>query len=208
MNFLNVCLLGLLHLSTGLCYNYKGIDRHHTSSNVIRRGLPTSVERDFTYEFSKIRRLIPSLVLASTLICQQPLPFSIYAAQAESLTASEMIKSDIVPKVETLKDILFLIRTCGDLIDKQDYAGIRALFRTEPASSLRTTCRKVKLFLPSKAEQDNFGNNYSDMIDSIDTLDSFALKRMQGQSDDKTLKNVLEVAIVKYGAMLQAIPAL
>lgn len=42
-----------------------------------------------------------------------------------SLTAAELLKNDISPRVETLNDILFVLKLYPSYADKGDYASIR-----------------------------------------------------------------------------------
>lgn len=120
---------------------------------------------------SLTQKILPTILL-SGIIFNSPIYGVPTPAVADSLTASELIRSDLQPKIEILKDILFTIKTYPELIDKQDYLTIRSLLRSEPAVSLRVTCRKLKQFLPSKSQQDSFGSAYSTMIDSVDDFDS------------------------------------
>ena len=53
---------------------------------------------------------------------------------SKQLTAAELLKSDIDPKVDALKDILFVLKLYPDYADKRDYISIRqslVLFQLE-----------------------------------------------------------------------------
>jgi len=153
-------------------------------------------------------KTLPTLALLLTLFNQLPIGYSSVHAETEPLTAIQLIKSDVAPKAEKLNDILFVLRTFDDLITKQDYTQLRSLLRQDPAVTLRTTARKLKLLLPSKQEQDIFGVAYDKMIDALDDMDTINLKRIQGDYDDKALRQALLKAIENYENMLKAIPEL
>mmetsp|Transcript_5592 Transcript_5592/g.5782 ORF Transcript_5592/g.5782 Transcript_5592/m.5782 type:complete len:209 (+) Transcript_5592:169-795(+) len=154
--------------------------------------------------FRSTKSLFSTVFIISSLFLNSA-PSLLNAVHAETLTASELIKSDIAPKVEKLNDILFVLKALDELITKQDYVTFRSLLRQDPAVTLRVTARKLKLLLPSKAQQATFEKAYSKMIDSLDYMDSINLKRTQGSYDDKTLHNAWVEVIENYHDMMKTI---
>eukprot|EP01036_Dinobryon_divergens_P023275 gene23276-31603_t len=129
------------------------------------------------------------------------------------LTAAQLLKTDIDPKVDVLKDILFVFKLYPTYAEKKDYVSIRQSLREEPAMNLRKTCKKLGKYLPSNV-QDKFSAAYSDMIDSLNEMDVLALQRMQGSGvpadnveDVKFSKSVSDT-IGKYEKMLDTLSAI
>jgi hypothetical protein len=56
-----------------------------------------------------------------------------------TLSALELLRADMSPKIEYLNDVLFILKTNNNLIIQKDYASIRSLLRSEPVASLRYT---------------------------------------------------------------------
>jgi len=86
------------------------------------------------------------------------------------LSAADVLKSDIDPKVDSLKDILFIIKLFPSYVDSFDYSSIRQSLRQDPVVELRKTCKKLTKYLPAN-QIASFNKNYSDMIDKINDLD-------------------------------------
>lgn len=88
----------------------------------------------------------------------------------QKLSAADVLKSDIDPKVDSLKDILFIIKLYPSYVESLDYASIRQSLRQDPVVELRKTCKKLSKYLPA-AQITSFNKNYNDMIDKINELD-------------------------------------
>jgi len=98
---------------------------------------------------------------------------NIQIVQAETtLTANDVIRMDIAPRLYTLKDVLFILKSFPDYISQKDYTTVRNLLRQGQPSSLRVTCRKIIQYLPSKTEQAEFKAAYASMIDALDDFDT------------------------------------
>lgn len=125
---------------------------------------------------------------------------------ADTLTASSVIEMDKQPKIDSLKDMLFVLKLEKEFVDKKDYRGFRNQLRNFPISELRSTCRNLKPYLQNEQLQ-NYNNAYSKMIDNIDYMDSLALKRTQTQGAikenvDKELLKALDTSIESFQGML------
>ena len=90
--------------------------------------------------------------------------------QQQKLSAADVLKSDIDPKVDSLKDILFIIKLYPSYVESSDYVSIRQSLRQDPVVELRKTCRKLTKYLPA-TQITSFNKNYNDMIDKINELD-------------------------------------
>ena len=95
--------------------------------------------------------------------------------RADTLTANDVIRMDIAPRLYTLKDVLFILKSFPDYISQKDYTTVRNLLRQGQPSSLRVTCRKIIQYLPSKTEQAEFKAAYTSMIDALDDFDTVSI---------------------------------
>jgi hypothetical protein len=86
------------------------------------------------------------------------------------LTASDVLQSDISPKVDILKDILFVMKLYPSYVDSKDYISIRSSLRSEPVVNLRKTCLKLQKYLPLESQK-QFKIAYGEMIDSLTDMD-------------------------------------
>jgi hypothetical protein len=92
------------------------------------------------------------------------------AVATEALSATEMLKSDIGPKLSILKDIDFAFKLFPSFVEKQEYVELRQALRESPTMDLRKTCRKLKPFLPSEI-QVKYEDAYKTMIESFEDMD-------------------------------------
>ena len=127
-------------------------------------------------------------------------------AIADTLTASSVIQMDKQPKIDSLKDMLFVLKLEKEFVDNKDYRGFRSQLRNFPISELRSTCRSLKPYLQNEQLQ-NYNNVYTKMIDNVDYMDSLALKRTQTQGAikedvDKELLKALDNSIESFQGML------
>lgn len=129
------------------------------------------------------------------------------------LSASEVLRSDINPKVDLLKDILFVVKLYPEYIKNSDYDSIRKSLRQEPTIDLRKTCKKLEKYLPAE-EVVPFDKAYSNMIDSMNDLDVLALKRLQGENlpskgqlDEEMNQKALDLSS-RFETMLKTIEAI
>jgi hypothetical protein len=156
-------------------------------------------------------------------------------AIADTLTASSVIEMDKQPKVDSLKDMLFVLKLEKEFVDKKDYrthslthlltyllthslthsltthsiGGFRSQLRSFPISDLRTTCRGLKPYLKNEQLQ-NYNKAYTKMIDNMDYMDSLALKRTQSQGAikedvDNELLKALDNSIESFQGMLDGL---
>eukprot|EP01031_Cornospumella_fuschlensis_P028601 gene28601-34528_t len=132
-------------------------------------------------------------------------------AASITLTASDLKKNDLAPRISLLKDIQFVVNLLPSYIEKQDYVSIRQTLRSEPTVELRRTCKELPKYL-DVADAKAFNVAYEDLIDSINSLDVTALKRMQGSGvpQSKDVKDVqmlglIEEAATKFAKMLSVI---
>ena len=95
----------------------------------------------------------------------------------QKLSAADVLKSDIDPKVDALKDILFIIKLYPSYVESLDYASIRQSLRQDPVVEMRKTCRKLVKYLP-EAQISSYNKNYNDMIDKINELDVVSIVTM------------------------------
>jgi hypothetical protein len=93
----------------------------------------------------------------------------------ETLTALDVLQSDIEPKLSILKDILFTLKLYPEYINSKDYASLRSGVRQQPAMDLRKTCKKLKPFLPA-GQQAIYEDAYNTLIDSFETMDVVSSK--------------------------------
>jgi len=120
--------------------------------------------------------------LAFALTGAAPLPLQpVYAGDVPTLTSDDVLRSDVAPRIAILKDIQFTFKLYPQYIESRDYESFRGALRQAPSSSLRQTCLKLKPFLPEGSKAD-FEATYSRMIDAVNDMDTFALKRMQGEN--------------------------
>ena len=96
------------------------------------------------------------------------------------LTAKEILAGDVAVRREALQEILFTLRLYGPLLEKKEYTAVRSQLRTEPAKSLRKTCRAARKYLDAPA-QATFDAAYDRLIDSVARLDVLLLRRTQGE---------------------------
>lgn len=151
-----------------------------------------------------IKLAVPRAIAASIL------SFTIgSSAIADTLTASSVIEMDKQPKVDSLKDMLFVLKLEKEFVDKKDYRGFRSQLRSFPISDLRSTCRNLKPYLQNEQLQ-NYNKAYTKMIDNIDYMDSLALKRTQSQGAikedvDKELLKALDNSIESFQGLLDGL---
>ena len=131
------------------------------------------------------------------------------SAIADTLTASNVIQMDKQPKIDSLKDMLFVLKLEKEFVDTKDYRAFRSQLRNFPLSELRTTCRSVKPYLQNEQLQ-KYNNAYTKMIDNVDYMDSLALKRTQTQGAikeavDKELLQALDNSIQSFQGMLDSL---
>jgi hypothetical protein len=87
------------------------------------------------------------------------------------LTAADVLKSDLEPRVSYLQDVLFVFKLYPEYLEKGDYTSIRSSLRSDPTVELRKTCKKLVKYLPvEKAKEFNTG--YAGMIDALNDLDA------------------------------------
>ena len=120
-----------------------------------------------------INTVMPLPILSSIPYISSIVPQAVMAAEPP-LTAADVLKSDIAPKVDLLKDILFVFRLYPSYVDNGDYDSLRQSFRSEPTMELRKTCKKLQKYLPSN-QVSGFAKAYDEMIDSINDLDAVRL---------------------------------
>ena len=87
-----------------------------------------------------------------------------------TLKASDVLKSDILPKVNILKDIELELRKFPGYLESRDYQALRSSLRKEPSIYLRKTCKALAKYLPSD-DSKIFLNSYQQVIKSINQLD-------------------------------------
>mmetsp|Transcript_31447 Transcript_31447/g.45262 ORF Transcript_31447/g.45262 Transcript_31447/m.45262 type:complete len:223 (-) Transcript_31447:68-736(-) len=130
-----------------------------------------------------------------------------------SLTAADLLKNDITPKVDTLNDILFVLKLYPSYAEKGDYVSIRQSLRQEPAMNLRKTCKKLEKYLPDNVQK-QFSASYASMIDSLNEMDVIALQRMQGSglpadnTEDITLSKAIAATVSNYEKMLNTLSSI
>jgi hypothetical protein len=87
------------------------------------------------------------------------------------LTAADVLKSDLDPRVDFLNDVLFVFKLYPDYLEKGDYSSIRSSLRSDPTVELRKTCKKLVKYLPvEKAKL--FNTAYASMIDVLNDVDA------------------------------------
>lgn len=111
-----------------------------------------------------------------------------------TLTAVDLLKSDINFNKGELQDMLFVFEKFEDIVSNRDYDLIRSTLRQEPLRTLRKTCKTLEKYLPSKDVQDKFEASYSKMIDAVDDLDYFASKRIR--KEDIPMENKPDTEIL------------
>ena len=117
---------------------------------------------------SRFLKNIAALSLAIAL----PSIHGVLPALSDVLTADEVIRLDITPKIQYLKDCLLIIRSLADFIDQKDYTSLRSALREGQISSLRATCRKTVQYLPTKEIQTKFNRAYNVMIETLNDFDT------------------------------------
>eukprot|EP00596_Hydrurales_sp_CCMP1899_P007566 CAMPEP_0119051866 /NCGR_PEP_ID=MMETSP1177-20130426/73345_1 /TAXON_ID=2985 /ORGANISM="Ochromonas sp, Strain CCMP1899" /LENGTH=189 /DNA_ID=CAMNT_0007031221 /DNA_START=3146 /DNA_END=3715 /DNA_ORIENTATION=+ len=124
------------------------------------------------------------------------------------LTAAEMLKQNIQPRIEHIKEISFAMKTFPTILDKGDYIALRGGFRSMPAMDLRKTCKLLKPFLVGDEKKVEFEKTYTIMIDAVNDIDVLALKRVQGSGlpknglKDEKMVSLLTDAITKMDDLL------
>eukprot|EP00981_Chlorochromonas_danica_P009663 scaffold2798_cov160-Ochromonas_danica.AAC.32 len=140
-----------------------------------------------------------------TLVYAEPL--SEPTTSIVSFTASDLIKSDLQPKVNLLKDIQNSLEAYPELIKQQDYLAIRQGLRQEPVVELRKTCKDLTSYL-KKEEVASFTKAYDEMIDAVSSLDTAAFRRARhegvpsGNQVDSEVLNLVDTVLSKYNAMM------
>jgi hypothetical protein len=123
----------------------------------------------------KFKQVVASLSVFFSIGAPFPTNFIAYSADETTilktkLTASDVLKSDIEPKVLLLKEVLGVLQKFPSYIESKDYISFRQALREEPAMELRKTCVKLKKYLPS-SQIPNFEKAYSDLIETLNNMD-------------------------------------
>jgi len=179
----------------------------------LRRVYETLLISSFAISYNTI--LFPSNVLAiseepiaavaGTLVRSSP--------ATESLTAADLLKSDIEFYTRELKDMSFVLRNVEDIINNRDYEDIRSVLRQEPVRNLRKTSKYLKKYLPSKDIQEKYEVSYQTMISAVDDLDFKATQRFRKEGvpkegeQDSELLNILKTVILKLDEMISVVPS-
>eukprot|EP00600_Ochromonadales_sp_CCMP1393_P008902 CAMPEP_0174960788 /NCGR_PEP_ID=MMETSP0004_2-20121128/3889_1 /TAXON_ID=420556 /ORGANISM="Ochromonas sp., Strain CCMP1393" /LENGTH=182 /DNA_ID=CAMNT_0016209181 /DNA_START=82 /DNA_END=630 /DNA_ORIENTATION=+ len=127
--------------------------------------------------------------------------------EGKTLTAADVLKSDLEPKIAYLKDVDFVFKLLPDYINKADYASIRTSLRSYPAADLRKTCKKLGKYLPA-TQAVEFNKAYNVMIEAVDDFDVMAFKRIQGDDvpdtgkEDTKLMQKMDLLQKRFDAML------
>lgn len=166
-------------------------------------------------------------LVASTIITNVALPaiypaIGIAVAHAETeapvavapavpkLSANDLLKDDINPKLDLLKDVLFILKLYPSYAESKDYFSIRQGLREGPTQELRKTCRKLEKYLPAD-QLDPFKKTYAVMIDNMNYMDVLALQRVQGSGvpdegkKDEGMVKAIDSTVSSYEAMLKTI---
>ena len=120
---------------------------------------------------SQQRKTIGAILLTLSSITSSVvfIPSSVYA-ESTILSASDVLQSDITPKINTIKDILFTFQLYPQYIKAGDYLNFRQALRTEPAASLRKSCRSLKPFILPDTQK-TYEAAYQDMIEAVNEMD-------------------------------------
>ena len=131
---------------------------------------------------------------------------------SESLTAADLLKSDIDFNVQELKGMSYVLENLNDIIEKREYESIRAVLRQDPLRQLRKTSKALKRFLSSQEIQAKYEESYQSMIDAIDDLDFTANQRFRKEGvpkeglQDTQLTQQLKTAVIKLNEMIDIVP--
>lgn len=87
------------------------------------------------------------------------------------ISAADVLRSDIEPKMDLLRDIQFVFKLYPNLVENGDYSTIRKGLRQEPVIDLRKTCKNLMKYLPAD-QASPFKRAYEEMIDSLNDLDA------------------------------------
>lgn len=121
----------------------------------------------------KKSNIIAPLIAISTLDLFIP-TYQVFADDTiiieTKLTAADVLKSDLEPKIDALKDIFFVIKLYPSYLDSKDYQSIRQSLRQEPLIETRKTCRKIVKYLPENQVLP-FNKAYNNMIEKLNDLD-------------------------------------
>lgn len=221
MGLLVVVLLGLVFLGAasvnGWIVGVHSAGRRRSWSGVCRA---VSSDRSVPTPVKVAKQATSSIVLgiiASSLSFSNPVAsLALDAAPAvdvaiPALTAKDLITNDLQPKIDQLKDILFVIKQFPSYVEKREYTALRGTLRTEPTMGLRKACRKVQKYL-SAEDAKKFNAAYVQMIDSVDKLDVTALRRTQNtgipakpEAPDSEMLTAIETTVRNYEVMLQTL---
>merc|ERR1712091_203882 len=102
-----------------------------------------------------LRRAAVSAAIATASILPVHPPFvkaetEVAAPEIVKLSASDLRKVDIEPKLDVLKDVLFILRLLPTYVSSQDYTSLRQSLREGPSIELRKTCKKLEKYMPEK----------------------------------------------------------
>jgi len=104
---------------------------------------------------------------------------------SESLTASELLQSDVDFYVAELKDMSLVLSQVEGIIDNRDYEAVRGVLRQEPLRNLRKTSKALMKYLPSTDTQAKYEKAYQSMLDAVDDLDFKAIQRSRKEGIPK-----------------------
>ena len=104
---------------------------------------------------------------------------------SESLTASELLQSDVDFYVAELKDMSLVLSQVEGIIDNRDYEAVRGVLRQEPLRNLRKTSKALMKYLPSTDTQAKYEKAYQSMLDAVDDLDFKAIQRTRKEGIPK-----------------------
>jgi hypothetical protein len=140
--------------------------------------------------FAQAKRWAALTIVSSTAFGVVSSPFDVgssiaYAAEADivtttattttaattptlnpQLSVNDLLKVDIGPKLDVLKDVQFILRLYPTYVDAGDYTSMRQGLREGPAQELRKTCKKLEKYLPV-ATLDSYKAQYAEMIDNM-----------------------------------------
>ena len=158
-----------------------------------------------------IPRALAKIVLTGTLLGGPP----VYAEQLVSnsiprLTARDLLTSDVSSRTAALSEILFTFRLYQPILENRpNYATIiRSQLRTEPAKSLRQTCKSLRKVLASAELQAKFDSYYDGLISAIADLDTECLRIEQkgeaaAESGRPLVAAELKKIFVAFDALVQ-----
>lgn len=159
-----------------------------------------------------IPRIFAKIALTSTLLGALGAP-PVYAEQLVStsiprLTARDLLTSDVSSRTAALGEILFTFRLYESILDNRpNYATIiRSQLRTEPAKSLRQTCKSLRKVLASAEAQAKFDQNYDGLIEAIANLDTECLKiEQRGEAAAESSRPLVASELNKVFAAFDAL---